>query len=319
MPPGEDASLPIWLPPLGTISRDEVYVPAGWFLSGGDPQAEAALPLNEVWLDAFIIQRFPVTNRDFIVFLDDLVAAGREDEALEFAPRERAGPSGTTGPLIYGRDENGRFMLPLDADGDQWEPDWPVLKVSFTSARAYAKWLAAREGLPWRLPSELEWEKAARGVDGRWFPWGDYLDPTFCCMQDSHAPGRRLPSSVSAYPLDESPYGVRGMAGNARDWCLDPFSEEGPFVDEDGQVAPVWDGDWDNIEQRRVVRGGAWWQRADQARAANRLGVRAFLRDVGISFRLIRSISVAYSAGTRGGSARRPAGGSGRSGTRGSG
>jgi formylglycine-generating enzyme required for sulfatase activity len=103
--------------------------------------------------------------------------------------------------------------------------------VTWTQARRYAAWRAQREALPWRLPAELEWEKAARGVDGRFFPWGDHLDPSFCCMLRSHL-GRPLPALVSDFPFDESPYGVRGLAGNMRDWCLDLVSAEGQSLQE---------------------------------------------------------------------------------------
>ena len=285
--PGETDAHPIALPPAGALGQDDVYVPAGWFLSGADPAAGASLPRRWLWCAGFVMKRFPVTNAEYIAFLNDLVAWGKEAEALRWAPRERSGASGGPGALIYGRDAAGRFILVPDTDGDQWEADWPVLKVGWDGAGAYARWRSIKTGESWRLPGEFEWEKAARGVDGRFYPWGDFLDPTFCCMQDSHPPQRRLPSAVSGFPLDVSPYGVRGMGGNARDWCLDPWRPEGARV-SDGSLAPppISAG---QIE-RRVCRGGAWWQRAEHARIAARVGVRASLRDVGISFRLVRSM-----------------------------
>ncbi|MFT4977249.1 MAG: sulfatase activating formylglycine-generating enzyme, partial [Myxococcota bacterium] len=292
-PPGADAPQPVCLPLDSELSEDECCVPAGWFWSGGDPQANEPLPGRRVWLDGFVVRRFPVTNAEYLGFLNDLVDQGRSDFALEVAPRERTGTQGTAGELIYGRSARGRFILVPDSDGDQWQPRWPVLKVDWRGAQAYAAWLAGRTGQPWRLPGELEWEKAARGVDGRFFPWGDTLDPTFCCMQLSHSPDRRLPADITDYPVDTSPYGVRGMAGNARDWCADPWRPAGPSIGDDGRVlaaAPVADA------ERRVCRGGAWWQRAPFTRAASRLGVRHFLRDVGISFRLVRSLELSPGA-----------------------
>ena len=276
LPPGADAPLPVRLPVRRGLDPADVYVPAGWTTLGGDPDASEALPAQRCWLDAFVIRRFPVTNADYLLFLNDLLAQGREAEALEYAPRERAGTQGLAGDVIYGRDKAGQFYLVPDADGDIWQPDWPVLKVGWDCAAAYAAWMAARTGLAWRLPAEREWEKAARGVDGRFFPWGDFLDPTFCCMQLSHPPTRRLPAGVTDYPLDTSPYGVRGMAGNARDWCDDRWSPDGTPEGAD--------------PERRVCRGGAWWQREVYSRVASRMGVRPFLRDVGISFRLARSV-----------------------------
>jgi serine/threonine-protein kinase len=86
--------------------------------------------------------------------------------------------------------------LPIDADGHAWHPDWPILMITAHQAQAYLRWRSARSGRAYRLPSELEWEKAARGVDGRRYPWGDRLDPTFCVMMDSHrGPASPAPSA----------------------------------------------------------------------------------------------------------------------------
>ena len=84
------------------------------------------------------------------------------------------------GTLMYGRSETGGFVLKPDAEGDLWSPDWPVWLVDWHAACAYAEWMAQRTGQPWRLPVEMEWEKAGRGVDGRFFPWGDAHDPSWC-------------------------------------------------------------------------------------------------------------------------------------------
>ena len=86
--------------------------------------------------------------------------------------------------------------------------------VDWFAATAYAAWLAARTATPWRLLGELEWEKVARGGDGRLHPWCDGFDPSWCCVRASH-PGRPLPTVVDSYPVDESVYGVRGLGGLA--------------------------------------------------------------------------------------------------------
>src|SRR5690606_9188188 len=150
------------LPREGELGADDVYVPAGWFESGGD--IEGALPRRRLWCDAAVLRRFPVTNRSYLAFLDDLLARGDEAAALRHVPRERAATEDAVGPMLYGR-EGDRFVLRPDADGDVWLPDYPVLWIDWHSAAAYAAWEAERAGLPWRLPAELEWEKAARGVD----------------------------------------------------------------------------------------------------------------------------------------------------------
>ena len=73
---------------------------------------------------------------------------------------------------------DGFFELVADAEDDLWQLDWPVMMVDWFGASAYANWYAKKTGRPWRLPSEFEWEKAARGVDGRFYPWGDKFNPS---------------------------------------------------------------------------------------------------------------------------------------------
>jgi formylglycine-generating enzyme required for sulfatase activity len=240
----------------------ERLVPEGWAWVGGDDRAPSALPRTRYWVDSFAMAVHPITNADYIAFLDELVAHGREAEALACAPR--VGRVGEPG-LIYGRDRDGRFHLVPDAQGDLWEPDWPVVLVDWYGASAYARWRADRDALPWRLPSEVEWEKAARGADERVFPWGDQLDPSFCCMRDSHA-GRPLLASIHAYPLDHSPYGVRGLGGNVRDWCLEAPDPLGPPRDPDGRLR-LHPGAGPGP---RVLRGGSWISNAVHVRAAHR-------------------------------------------------
>jgi serine/threonine-protein kinase len=137
VPPGGDASHPIVLPLPSELGPDDVYIPAGWFWSGGEGQAPGALPRHRAWEDAFVMRRFPVTNREYLRFLDDLVAQGRETEALRHAPRERPGSVGMDGALIYGF-EGGRFFIQPDTDGDVWRQEDPVLMVAWSGAQAFA-------------------------------------------------------------------------------------------------------------------------------------------------------------------------------------
>ena len=235
-------------------------------------------------------QTFPVTNRQYLVFLNDLVARGDEATALLAVPRERAA-SGHTAPPIYGRDEAGRFRLVPDADGDLWDLEWPVFMVNFVGAVAYARWQAARTDLPWRLPGELEWEKAARGADGRAYPWGSALDPSWACIQATHE-GRALPVRVDTYPLDISPYGVRGLCGGVRDWCADLWDPSGPPADgERALPPPAVEGALSELsETRRVCRGGSWGADARDAHLAGRYPISPFGRSPYLGFRLVRSV-----------------------------
>ncbi len=143
--------------------------------------------------------------------------------------------------------------------------DLPLVQVDWADATALAAREAARTGQPWALPAELAWEKAGRGVDGRAFPWGDPFDPSFACLGDSHA-GAPAVVPISAFPLDESPYGVRGLAGNVRDWCADPWRPDGPETPGD-RVVPALPG---RPEDWRVRRGGSWGDPPTRARLADR-------------------------------------------------
>ncbi|MCB9684198.1 MAG: SUMF1/EgtB/PvdO family nonheme iron enzyme [Alphaproteobacteria bacterium] len=281
--PGVRGPFPVWLPPDGELGPDEVYVPAGWFRSGGDPEVGGTA--ERWWCDALVVQRFPVTNRAYIAFLDDLVASGRTGEALRYAPRERPATASETGALIYAFD-GARFGLRADAQGDAWLPDWPVLQVDWYGASAYLAWLAERTGRPWRLPCELEWEKAARGVDGRWYPWGDALDPSWCRMFDSprgRAHGDYGPTVVDSHPVDVSPYGVRGLGGNVQDWCLDRF--DGPPAVLERRVHPPDPSTYADTLDLRVVRGGSWVTNVRHTRSANRYRYAPTSRNSFLGFR----------------------------------
>jgi len=279
--PGDRDPTPVWLPPQGALHDHEVYVPAGWFRSGGDPEAPSSQPARRLWCDALVVHRFPVTNRQYLAFLDDLVARGRTDEALRHTPRHQAGRAGEQGALLYGFDGE-RFSLVEDAQGDPWLPDWPVFHVDWHGARAYLAWLAERTGRPWRLPGQLEWEKAARGVDGRLYPWGDHCDPSWCCIADSHR-GGRLPAVVDSFPVDTSPCGVRGMGGNTRDWCLDLL--ESPVDIADNRVAQPESALKEPPRALRVARGGAWSSAARYARSAYRFRYEPTNRNSSLGFR----------------------------------
>ncbi len=269
---GEPTPTPILIPPQA-LPDEQVYVPAGWFWAGGDREAAFSVPGRRVWVDGFVIQRFPVSLREYLDFLDALVAVGREEEAWRHAPRERAGTSGASGEATVGRGSDGRFVPLPDADGDLWQLDWPVTLINWEDASAFAAWRSARDGLAWRLPFELEWEKGARGVDGRFYPWGNEFDRSFACTRDAHA-SRPLPAPIDSFPDDQSPYGVRGMAGNVRTWCQDLFSPSGQA--EGGAL--------------RAFRGGGWGLESRRARCATRAGDLWSNRLNTLGVRLVRSM-----------------------------
>ncbi|MEZ4237761.1 MAG: bifunctional serine/threonine-protein kinase/formylglycine-generating enzyme family protein [Myxococcota bacterium] len=247
------------------LPDDQCWVPAGWAVVGGDELAPDAFPRRRVWVDAFVVGRFPVTAGEYLAFLRALV----DGDVERYLPR--APDSGA--PRVL---RDGGLALPDDVD-----PDTPVVLVDLASARAYAAWRAARDGLPWRLPTEIEREKAARGVDGRPWPWGDHFEPAWACTVSS-APEPRL-APVRAFPSDESVYGVRGLAGGVRDWTASAWTPEPPA---EGSVARVVD----ETGEHQVVRGGAWTSTSALGRPASRFGGAPANRYWNTGFRLARSV-----------------------------
>ncbi len=141
-------------------------------------------------------------------------------------------------------------------------PDHPAVSVRWLAATAYAAWLAGLTGQPWRLPTEAEWEKAARwdGRASRIYPWGDKFDETRANTKDSD---KRTTTPVGAYPSGVSPCGAQDMAGNVNEWTsslIKPY----PYNPSDGREAPNSAGD-------RVLRGGSWAEYSGGARAAYRI------------------------------------------------
>jgi formylglycine-generating enzyme required for sulfatase activity/tRNA A-37 threonylcarbamoyl transferase component Bud32 len=285
--PGDRDPTPILLPAQGELLPDEVYVPAGWFMAGDDSDEDASLPRCRLWADPFVLSRHHITHAQYIDFINDLVTTGRRAEALEHVPRERSvlDPLSREAPL-YEEQADQTFRLPPNSAMGIWGPDRPVLMINWFSACAYAAWQAARRGEPWRLVGDLEWEKTARGVDGRIYPWGDFSDPSWCRIAGTQE-GFRRPTYVGAYPVDESPYGARDLVGNAITWCQDPFSPKvspAPVV-----TVPAVDMARVNLAQERCNRGGSWVTDALYGRAPRRSGHVPFITSVVIGFRVARS------------------------------
>lgn len=203
-----------------------IFVPGGEFEMGSaaiDPRAdEDEFPHHMVYLDAFWIDRTEVTNAMYRACIDAGVCK----------PPARS-----------------QFYLQ-----SRYE-DHPIIGVSWDQAQAYCGWASRR------LPSEAEWEKAARGTDGRIYPWGNSM-PTDKLANFDQRVDETTP--VGSYPDGASPYGALDMAGNAWEWVLDGYSPE--YYSFSSGENPISD----SPVNRRVLRGGNWDSNAEGVRSANR-------------------------------------------------
>lgn len=231
---------------------DYAYVPAGAFKMGdnfgdGEPRER---PVHTVDLDAFYIGKNEMTNGEWKKFRDD---SGYDDP--KFWPGGRVAPKDQ---VPYWKDPKNHGGATQDSD------NYPVLGVNWDSAVAYCNWLSAKTGKKYRLPTEAEWEKAARGTDQRRYPWGNEIDRTYA----NYTGASNFDTSFVVGFYDgskrgelqthnnQSPYGALDMAGNVMEWCQDWYSRtyyaESPRKNPKGPDTGAY----------RVLRGGTFFMDA---------------------------------------------------------
>jgi formylglycine-generating enzyme required for sulfatase activity len=187
------------------------------------------------------------------------------------------------------RSEN-RITAPEFWDEPIWSsPNRPVVGVSWYEAMAFASWLAAQLDIPIQLPTEAEWEKAARGNDGRIYPWGDEWDPERANTRETDI-GQT--STVGIFPAGASPYGCLDMSGNVWEWTLSLWGQQDarpdfgyPYDPSDGREDP-------NTKGTRIIRGGSWASSRFKARTAFRGTADPKVRNRLIGFRCFRLSAV---------------------------
>jgi len=224
------------------------------------------IPYHRVHLPDYAIGKYPVTNAEFARFVED---GGYRNSQLW-----------TTGGWAWREEETWTHPVDWGKSGCD-DPSQPVMGVCWYEAMAYCNWLAARTGKPYRLPSEAEWEKAARGTDGRQWPWGNRWDPHKCNSRES---GHGRPTPVGQYSPDgDSPYGVADMAGNVCQWTRSLY-ERYPYDPSDGR---------ENLEAGRdvgrVLRGGDFCLEDWGVRCAFRHGENPDAWDWYGGFRIVAS------------------------------
>jgi formylglycine-generating enzyme required for sulfatase activity len=227
------------------IDLEMKRVPAGEFLIGSDPDKDRHAAQNEqpqhyVYVSEFYISKYPVTKTQYAMFV----------LSAHHSPP--------------GHWKKGTFVSGFD--------NHPIVNVTWDDATAFCEWLSQQTGKNLRLPTEAEWEKAARGTDERIYPWGNEWDGKKCHSSgDFFTSFTRVSTAAvgQCSPSGDSPYGVSDMSGNVWEWCLDWFDER---AYPKRIKAPVKNPTGPKSGTYHVARGGSWADNRKNVRAAVRYG-----------------------------------------------
>ncbi len=269
------------------IYLELVRVPAGEFLMGSDGTKDPGAPDDEkpqhrVHLPEFLIGKVPVTVAQFAAFVE---ATGHKTTA------EEAGSGWVWETDAFSEVKGASWQHPAGPDSDiDSKADHPVTQISWRDALAFCRWLSETTGRGFRLPTEAEWEKAARGADGRLYPWGDEAPNARLCNFESRVGDTTL---VGKYPAGASPYGALDMAGNVWEWTGSLWGAESekpafayPYDARDGREDPDAPG-----TVLRVLRGGAFDDDAWYVRCACRYRLDPYDRYAGSGFRVVEALA----------------------------
>jgi formylglycine-generating enzyme required for sulfatase activity len=277
-PPSAPLASPLWVPrlpfvrtlaqlapnralPAAIAGMPFCHVPAGNFLMGSSAADKDAhddeKPQHIVYLSAYEIGQCPVTVAQFRAFV----------EARRYKTEAETGGGGWiwNNKDRWNKVSSANWQQPYGNGSDvRYKSDHPVTQVSWNDALAFCNWLGSMVGLHIQLPTEAQWEKAARGDDGWLWPWGNVFEKTKC---NTYEGGKNDTTPVGAYGAFGK-YGLMDAAGNVWNWCADGFDaavykNRARSVVSDPYLAPTAD-------QMRVLRGGSWSNVHQDARAACR-------------------------------------------------
>lgn len=252
------------------IYPDMVYIPPGKFHRGSNKGLDWESPSAEIFVDGFWIDKYEVTNQQYKAFI----------EATGYRVPCKSNAAGSwADPYNWDNDEK---TYPVGKGRH------PVVLVSWNDASAYVRWAGKS------LPTEAEWEKAARGTDGRRWPWGDRWVSSLCNSSERLAKIRKFrgrkdwnkwfnnvwlklkpkernkdtTKPIGSYPGGASVYGLHDVAGNVYEWCKDWWDEDFYRREESRKDNPVCHT---RRSKRKVIKGGSWhWHGSDSARGSSR-------------------------------------------------
>lgn len=289
-------------PRLDPAQRDSwVWIEPGRFEMGRNDGNESDKPAHSVHIkDGFFLGKYPVTNDEYALFLKDKgyqTSRWWSPEGLAWRSMNGADFEAWFGALQKRRDQIQEDWKPYFRPAEQphfWRneafnsPNQPVVGVNWFEAEAYCNWLTARlagQGLAWwpeqgavHLPSEAQWEFAARRSEGRTYPWGENTPDEARANFNERLENT---SPVGIYPAGATPDGLLDLAGNVWEWCRDPWDEKAYKKRPNGGGKPDGVGDPD----RRCLRGGAWYNAPRALAASSRGRLWAWDRNGNAGFR----------------------------------
>ena len=264
---GKPMSIRVEIPYNFNLYPNMALIPAGEFLMGSNMGDADEKPIHIVYVDTFYIDIHEVTNVEYKKFVD-------------------ANPQWQKDHLPSAFHDGDYLKHWNDNNYPRGEGHYPVVYVNWYAAVAYAKWADKR------LPTEAEWEKAARGkLIGKKYPWGDAIDASK--TNYSRNIGKAIPAGT--YP--KSNYGLYDMVGNVQEWCLDEYNSE--FYADSPPVNPISGADsvpeivsnFTNLKHDRVLRGGSWNSDVWEVRSANRSKLSPTSTSLDVGFRCVKPVT----------------------------